>query len=155
MALQNEGPNAGQPDEAGTSIFGPYVVLLVDFLGQSNDLAKWNFLPSTVREAADWTIAVRNSVGRVLTWRERFVHEIREFSILLRKSQARFTPRLPTAIRGEFEAYRQSEVLHQHFSDTVVFYSRLQNNKGYWQVSSIGGMLATCGTLMLSALAVR
>lgn len=153
MTTTNEGPaSLTETSSDGTAMFGPHVVALIDFLGQSNELSKWDFVPNTVTETAKWVPAVRNTLGRVLLWREEFEKRFAAYLQLLREFEEQFAPKEPAELRRKFDEYRQTSIRRQHFSDTLIFYSQLQNDHGYWQVSNIAGMIVTCGALMLAAL---
>lgn len=136
----------------GVAMFGPHVVTMIDLLGQSAELMKWDFVPNTIAETAKWVPAVRNSVGRVLLWREEFEKRFAAYLQSLRNFEEQFAPKEPTDLRRKFDEFRQTSIRRQHFSDTLIFYSQLQNEHGYWQVSNVAGMSVTCGALMLAAL---
>lgn len=131
---------------------GPHVVVLIDLLGQSSELAKWDFVPNTVKETATWVPAARNTIGRVLKWREEFERLHSTYLKSLQEFEEQLAPREPVDVRKSFDEYRQTSIHFQHFSDTLIIYSPLQNEHDYWQVSNIDGMLHTCGALMLAAL---
>lgn len=134
------------------AMLGPHVVALVDFLGQSSELAKWDFVPTTVAETATWVPAVRNTMGRVLTWREEFDKGFAQYQKSVDAYEQDFSTAAPPEKLKQFNEFRQMELHHQHFSDTLIFYSPLQNEHGYWQVSNVVGFLAVCGTLFLGSL---
>jgi hypothetical protein len=156
MATTSENlPAVAKPGDEGMAIFGPHVVALIDFLGQSSELAKWDFVPTTVTETAKWVPAVRDTLSRVLMWREEFEKRFAAYLQSLRQYEEQFAPSEPTELRRCFDEYRQTTIRHQHFSDTLIFYSPLQNEHAYWQVSNVAGMLVTCGALMLAALNMK
>lgn len=141
-----------QQSSGDTALFGLHVLALIDFLGQASELAKWDSVPQHFPPPADWLDAVRNTHGRVLMWREEFEKRFAAYLQSLRKYEERFAPKEPSDLRQKFDEYRQTSIRHQHFSDTLIFYSQLQNEHGYWQVSNVAGMIVTCGALMLAAL---
>jgi len=135
--------------------FGPHVVALIDFLGHAGELAKWDFVPGTVTEMAEWVPAVRNSMGRVLRWREEFEGVFYRNKAESDRYMEQASVGQPAERRRQFDEYRKTSLLAAHFSDTLIFYSPLQNEHGYWQTSNIAKMIGTCGVLMLVALATK
>lgn len=155
MATTNNHASSVDANGGGMAMIGPHVVALIDFLGQSSELAKWDFVPNTVTETAVWMPAVQNTMGLVLTWREEFDMRFAQYQKSLDAfEQASLTAAPPEKLK-QFNEFRQTKLHHQHFSDTLIFYSPLQNEHGYWQVSIVARMLATCGALMLAALSSK
>lgn len=144
--------SGNQESPGDTALFGLHVMVLIDFLGQANELAKWDSVPQYFPPPTDWLDAVRNTHGRVLMWREEFEKRFAAYLQSLRQYEERFAPKEPSDLRRKFDEYRQTSIRRQHFSDTLIFYSRLQNEHGYWQVSNVAGMIVTGGALMLAAL---
>jgi len=134
-------------------VFGLYVVALIDFLGQSSELAKWDFAPANPDQGAEWFRAVQASVGRVLAWRTRFEECFRQARAHGERFSQQFSEGQPVELRQRVDEFRKTSLHAAHFSDTLIFYSPLQNEYGYWQVANVASMIATCGTLMLEALA--
>lgn len=155
MATTSEEPSWEQAGTSEMAMFGPHVVALIDFLGQSGQLAKWDFVPSNVGEVGEWVKAVRESMGRVLTWREEFDKRFGQYQKLLDTYEQDFSAPAPPEKLKQFHEFRQTTLHHQHFSDTLIFYSPLQNEHGYWQVSNVVGFLVVCGTLFLGSLTTR
>jgi hypothetical protein len=135
--------------------FGPHVLALIDFLGQASELAKWAFVPGTRQQMAEWIPAVRNSMGRVVFWREQFKERFQQFQAERDKFAEQFAAGQPAELRRQFDEYRKTSRHAAHFSDTLIFYSPLQNEHRYWQMTNVAGMIVACGTLMLAALATR
>jgi len=135
--------------------FGLHVVALIDFLGQASELAKWDFVPDTPQKMAEWIPAVRRSMGRVTTWREQSEERARQFQAERDRFAEQYSKGQPADLRRLFDEYRKAPLYTSHFSDTLIFCSPLVNEHGYWQVTNVAGMIVTCGTLMLAALATR
>ena len=152
MATPNKRAPSAHESGGEMAMFGPHIVALIDFLGQSSELAKWDFIPNTVTETAVWVPAVRSTIGRVLMWREEFERRFTEYQKSLDAYEQSFsTAALPEKLK-QFNEFRQTTLHHQHFSDTLIFYSPLQNEHGYWQISNVVGFLVVCGTLFLGSL---
>lgn len=135
------------------AMFGPHVVTLIDFLGQSGQLVKWDFSPETVGEVDEWTRAVRQSMGIVMAGREAFEKFFAQYQQTLRASEEKFITGAPVEQRRQFDEYRQASMDHAHFSDTIILYSPLANEHEHWQVSNVIGFLVVCGGLLLESLA--
>lgn len=154
MATTNGGPLLDAASNSdGMTVFGPHVVTLIDFLGQASELAKWDFVPETPEQEAEWTAAVRRSMGRVLTWRKKFEGIFSQSEADSARYVKQAAAGQPAERRRELDEYRQTSLNTAHFSDTLIFCSPLQNEQGYWQVSRVADMIITCGVLMLTALA--
>jgi hypothetical protein len=156
MAITNkEGKTGAGMSGDGTAMFGLHVVALIDFLGQSRELAKWDSVPQGFPPPDWWLEAVQNTVGRVLMWREEFKKRFTQFLKLLDlHAQVLSTGTPPEKLR-RFNDLRETTLEYAHFSDTLIFYSPLQNQHGYWQVSNIAGFLIVCGALLIGALASK
>lgn len=152
MATTSYEASLRQTSASEMAMFGPHVVALIDFLGQSNQLARWDCVPSTVGKVDEWVKAVRESMGRVLTWREEFDKRFSQYEKSLDAYEQDFSTGAPAEKVKQFNEFRQTTLHHQHFSDTLIFYSPLQNEHGYWQVSNLAGFFVVCGTLFLGSL---
>ena len=74
-------------------------------------------------------------------------------SLTARDSRRRLSAGQPAELREQFGEFRESVLHAAHFSDTLIFCSPLANEHGYLQVATISTMIATCGILMVEALA--
>ena len=61
MPPNEETADSPQADLQQGVVFGPHIVALIDFLGQSSELAKWDFYPDTDGKMAEWLLAVARS----------------------------------------------------------------------------------------------
>jgi len=147
-------PTDTQPNGGDMVKFDLSVVTLIDLLGQSSELARWDSVPGP-EQMADWLSAVRQSMGRVLSWREQFERSFRQFQAHRDRLAEQLSENLPAGPRRGFDEYRETSLNTSHFSDTLIFDSPLQNEQGYWQVANIVSMVATCGRLMLIALTMK
>jgi hypothetical protein len=147
----------GDPADAPAdfAMIGWHVVALIDFLGQSSHLAKWDFVPQSASQQTEWLNAVRASMVRVQSWRKEFEKQFSDTEeILMGHKGARYRSAPPEEQR-QFDELRQHSLHHGYFSDTIVFYSPLLNEHGYLQVSNIAAFLGTCGPLLLQGLATK
>jgi hypothetical protein len=149
--------NEGQPAAPATgsdrmAMFGPHVVTLIDFLGQSAALLDWDYTPTSVSPADTWVRAVRDTMGRVTMWRDEFEKRFRDFQAEMDALADQHSIGQPPTLREQFDEYRRTSLYTGHFSDTLIFYSPLQNEHGYWQMSNVCRMIVTSGALMLAAL---
>jgi hypothetical protein len=151
-ATSDDGPTTAPTNRDDTVVFGPHAVVLIDFLGQASELAKWDFAPGTAGRRAEWLSAVQNSMGRVLAWRTEFEERFRQGQVERDRFAEQFSAGRPAELRRQLDKYRQTSLHAAHFSDTLIFCSPLQNEHGYWQVANMVRMVATCGILMLAAL---
>jgi hypothetical protein len=134
--------------------FGHHVVALIDFLGQGNELANWDFYPASKEESKHFMSAVVRNWEHLSLWRETFKHcflwaamECHKLPLLLEL--------LPSAAQTELRQARKFSYRIMHFSDTIIFYAPLQNEHGYWQTDIIWGLLFVCGSSLLEALSRR
>jgi len=151
--MTNELPNvsvAPPPDAVAT--FDRYALALIDFLGQSRELKEWDFRPQTSDEIAKWQRAVQNTLGRVQTWREKFENAFREHETKHRQTLDSVVAARPPDRREAIKRFGQTKLLFRYFSDTVIVYTTLQNEHGFPQISSLCGLIATCGSLLLEGL---
>lgn len=149
MATSKEQPTT--PRGNGEVTIGWYVVALVDFLGQSSELAKWDFVPDDTGTEA-WVPAVRKTYGRVLRWRKEFNQRYAAYVQNLLQFDDRYASSVPVELRRQFVESGKTTIHKRHFSDTLMVYSPLQNKLGYWQISNVLGMIAACGAFMLGGL---
>jgi hypothetical protein len=152
MASTDDAGSLTAEQRCGMAMFGLHVVALIDLLGQPAQLAKWDSVPQRATETSAWESAVRNTVGRMLMWRDEFNKRFEGYLQTLRNGQEQFALSRPPEVLQQFDEYRQTTIQHQHFSDSLIFYSPLVNEHGYLQVSNVIAMLCTCGALMLEAL---
>lgn len=108
----------GQPtiaEPAGQIMVGLHVIALIDLLGQSSELAKWDSVPQSFPPPPEWLQAARNSWGRVLLWREEFEKRFAEFLNSLRKYAEQLAPQHPTEVRRLFDEYRETRIQRLSF----------------------------------------
>jgi len=151
----DEQPTSPQTNRDGVAVFGRHVIALIDFLGQASELEKWDSAPGTAAQMTAWRLAAQNSLGRVLMWREEFGKRFTQFRAEIDRLAEQSSNGQPLEVRRKFDQYRKTPLDTAHFSDSLIFYSPLQNEHGYWQVTNVASMVATCGMLMLAALATK
>jgi len=150
MATHKHSQETDSSEDPGTVIIRPHVVAIIDFLGQSIELAKWESVPKSPHDQEQFEEAIRNSFGRIHAWRMEFE---RIFTLWLRNQQPpkEVVAELPN--RGEtLLKFQDSSLGFMRFSDTIVVYTPLENQHGYFNAGGTCGFLVVCGTLMLSAL---
>jgi len=153
MPAKNEGRSeSADASSDAMAMFGPHVVALIDFLGQSTELAKWDYLPAALSPSHPWVQAVRDTLGRVMMWREEFQKRYGEFQSEMDDLANYRSVGQPDHLRRQFDEYRKTSLHAAHFSDTLIFYSQLQNERGYRQMSNVCRMIVISGALMLAAL---
>lgn len=123
-------PTDAHADGGDMTRFDLRVVALIDFVGQSSELAKWDFIPGP-EQMAEWLSAVKKSMGRVLSWREQFERSLRQFQADRDRLAERFSEGEPADLRRLFDEYRKATLDAAHFSDTLIFHSPLQNEHRY------------------------
>ena len=129
--------------------FGHHVVALVDFVGQSSALAKWDFLPDSPAAMGKFVDAARDTYGRIMAWRDLFE---RTFALWLPESGpqewATQTPDGGASLRE----FQETSIEFSHFSDTIVVHSPLENAHGHLSLHGTCAFIFTCGNLMLASL---
>ncbi len=146
--------NDDQPVSVDNDIvmLGLHVVALIDLLGQSHLLEKWNYMPTDLTPSHPWAQAVRETLGVVELWRDEFQNGYDQFQKHFDTLADQASVGKPEDQRRQHEQYRTSSLSSAHFSDTIIFYSPLQNEHGYWQAKNICQMLVASGALLLEAL---
>ncbi len=151
--MANESARPADVISPGQVMFGHHAVALIDFLGQAAELAKWDFLPNSPSQAAEFVTAARNMWGRIVRWREEFERLVNQFTSF--EVPPQYLAGLSSKQRNELERMRECAFRFSHFSDTVVVYSPIENAHGYLTVSGIYAMIAVTGSLLLAALNSR
>ena len=151
-ATNNAQPPTPSNTTAELAMFGPHVVALIDLLGQTHALEKWDHLPSAVTRDHPWVQAVRDSVGIVEFWRNEFQLRLTEFQGTQDELIERVSAGTPEEQRRLHEQYRKSQLHDAHFSDTLIFYSPLQNEFGFWQMTNLIKLIVASGALLLAGL---
>ena len=99
----NRSEKANEETDAGKLMFGLHVVALMDILGQSSELAKWDYLPPTSSPSASWIQAVRNTVGRVMIWRNEFEKRFRDLKAGMDAVAKEHSDSHPDYLRRQFD----------------------------------------------------
>ena len=86
--------------------FGFYVVALIDFLGQSRELERWEARP-TDDHYDEWVAAVQNSMGKAMLWRDEFTKRFERWEASSRLA-ARELPAAPTEKLEQFKEFREA-----------------------------------------------
>lgn len=133
--------------------FRHHVVAVIDFLGQSSELAKLDFLPQSPEQMEPFVEAARRTFGRVMTWRNRFEKWLRIWNDS-RDLTPEFAAQLPDGGKT-FREFARTDVAFAHFSDSLIAYSPLENTNGVHNMGCVGGFLHTAGMMMLTALAEK
>lgn len=131
-------------------MFGPHAVAMIDFLGQTRELAQWDFIPNTPGQVAQWVQAARATIGRIMTWRDYFEQYFRKFTSF--RIPDAWLAGLSPEQRAELAKMHEISLHFAHFSDSIIVYSPLQNQHNFWQVGNLYAMLVTCGTLLAAAI---
>jgi hypothetical protein len=143
---------AAKTNDSGAPEFGRHVVALIDFLGQSSELAKWDYEPDTPQRMEKWIPAVRSSMGRVLRWREEFETMFRQRKAESDRYMEQASVGQPAELRRQLDEYRKTALRTAHFTDSLIFCYPLQNEHGYRQVGNVADLIGTLGIVMLAAL---
>lgn len=155
MATTNDPPASPRATSDGMAMFGQHVVALIDLLGQTHILEKWNYVPKELTPDHPWIRAVRESVGVVESWRDDFELRFDEFQANYDELAQQASIGKPEQQRRLHEEYRKSAMYAAHFSDTMIFYSPLQNEHGFWQMTNVIKMIVASGALLLAGLNSR
>lgn len=131
-------------------MFGPHAVAMIDFLGQTQQLARWDFIPNTPGQVAEWVQGARATIGRIMTWREYVKEYFTKFTSF--EIPQSWLHGLSADQRAELAKMRETAIEFAHFSDSIIVYSPLQNQYDDWQVGNLYAMIVTCGTLLAAAL---
>jgi hypothetical protein len=143
-------PTSDATGPSGSVPFGYHVVALIDLLGQTSELAKWDYLPDKESEKLAFIEAVRASYGRVILWRKQFEERFGEW-LDGRKLSEDKASRLPDHGKA-YQKFSETTIQFLHFSDTIIAHSPLTNKSGCLNLWGVGGFLFTSGVLMLHAL---
>lgn len=131
----------------------PYVVCIIDLLGQSQRLAKWAQLPPAGTRPPAFIEALQDSVGAVLWFKDTFTRQFNDFAAI--NLSADQLAQLNAEQRDLFTRSKACDLKVQQFSDTFVFYSPIRNAHGDITVAPLFRILAACSMAMLSSLAAK
>ncbi len=136
-----------------------YFVLLLDILGQKEQLKKWEQLSPDLAVTAKMREGLQNSLGRVLALRKgflKFFGSMEEGSKAsgIRKSIASRLP--PGSERDRYRALSRCIPKLLHFSDMLVAYSSAAAGPtGDWNIMGLARMLGSVCCLIPSLLELR
>jgi hypothetical protein len=130
-----------------------YVVCIIDLLGQRQKLAGWSQLPVDGKPTPDFMRAMKDSVGTVLWFREKFTEFFNEFEKTQLDTQ-RLNSLSPQQ-RKLFDRFRHSNLQIQQFADTFVFFAPIGNEHGDRTVEPVFRIVSACCMAMLVSLAAK
>lgn len=131
--------------------FRHHVVAVIDFLGQSSELANLDSLPQSPEQMERFVKAARRTFGRVMTWRSYFEKWLRIWADP-GDLTPEFAARLPDGGKA-FREFARIDVAFAHFSDSLIAYSPLENTNGVHNMGGVFDFLYTAGMMMLAVLA--
>jgi hypothetical protein len=131
-------------------IFGYYLVAFIDLLGQKEAMAKFKGLPadSSGEEYQEFVTAVKASIGAIHNLQQSY----KDFFSAYLNDEAP-EPDLPEQMRGLYRKCKNTDIKFQHFSDGLVIYAPLMENKNLRPISSVYAILAASASLILMSLA--
>lgn len=137
----------------GDIMFGPHLVALMDFVGQSQKLMEWDYCPDkhTLPHFLD---SAKSTFGTILIWREQFERNFREFVESRIDTIAEAAEQLPDK-GARVRRFQAAELGFSHFSDSIVVYFPVISQHGVENVANVTGAVVICGVLLLAALANR
>ena len=126
----------------------PYIVGIIDIMGQKQALERWDI--DVIGERAELISALRSTVGTVRAVREAFLSHAEAWGVqaLDENLVSQLEPRLADQIRR----MAKSEVKIQSFSDTVLIYSPLRHVDGLCCGKDLVGVLGGAGITLLTFL---
>lgn len=133
--------------------YGPHVLALIDFLGQSSRLTDWDYPPDNDEQKLANRNAIEETVGFILRARERFDYVFRQVCDRARPTQQSLKKKYAKAAHVQ-ERFETTRLETSHFSDTLVFYAKLINNHSVLQVEQLCGMIFGAGALLLEFMAL-
>lgn len=139
--------------EEGGAQLGYYVVCLLDILGQKERLKEWARLPPDGQVNESLIQALKETVGKVLSYRDFFEQFFSQFG-----KDPEPTPAfagLSEAHRKKFLRVRDCEVSTQQFSDTFLFYSPVINRYGDISGAALHRTLTAAAATLLVGLAAK
>ena len=130
-----------------------YVVCIIDLLGQRQKLAGWSRLPADGKPTPDFMGAMKDSVGTVLWFREKFAEFFNEFEKTQLDTQQLNS--LSPQQRKLFDRFRYSNLQIQQFADTFVFFAPIRNEHGDRTIEPVFRIVSACCMAMLLSLAAK
>ena len=131
-----------------------HVVCLIDILGQKQRFAGWSDIPDDFRPTPPFALALQQTVGAVLGFRDMFNDLFETFD--KQRISDENLEQLDVEQRQAYERYRDcSRLKTQQFSDTFVFYSPLTNSSGDLTVTPLYRIFGACCISMLSSLIAK
>jgi hypothetical protein len=127
----------------------PYVVCLMDILGQKEELSKWDIRTEDPEIQSKAVSGWQKTVCVVQRFKRRFMDTFDKMgSCTVPEKYAAAT----SHEQEIYDRYRNNAVCVQQFSDTFVFYTPLINSSGDISVVGIHKILGACCFAMLSSL---
>jgi len=133
----------------GSVRFQYYAVALIDVLGQRDALKSITNLPQSEEQKAHFIEGVKDTLGRMLAVREWTGGFFESFQ---NAPPPDVLAKLPPKEQELFHGFRRCTLRIQQFSDTVVAYSALANERENLSFRGLYSILAACASLMLIAL---
>jgi hypothetical protein len=131
---------------------GNHVVCLIDVLGQNEKLAEWDKhpIPSNGKPSTGLIKALKNTAGVILPIRE-LCTEL--FCKAKEYCPPEYMDSLSPSSKELLDRFHNSEIKTQYFSDTLVFYTPIENEDADVNVGRIFEMIIGACALMITMLA--
>lgn len=139
-------------DAKSLAEIGWHAVAVLDVLGQSDWLTKWNFVPDN-QSLQEWLLPVKKSMGTVKGVRDAMMGFWRS-----RFSQVGADPPQLESTRSASDLTQRPDshsVRFAYFSDTIIAYSCLGRLTGIQTIQVITDMLASCAATMLTTMGAK
>lgn len=139
--------------DCGTKRVGTYVVALIDILGQSDALDQWRERPRDEfgNNSSFWN-GVLDSYGKVHMWRKMFERTFSRFKEISGTLRAQEADKLADSGPSYLE-FGDMSLGFSHFSDTIIVFSPIKNQYGFFNVVNLAAFPCVSGMLLLHALA--
>lgn len=129
---------------------GYYALTYIDILNQKSILDKMNKLPVTDEEMKKYKLLLQKSIGVIDAFRKSF--EIFHTS-RLKSRQKKDLPGLTDEQKKAMEKFQNSDIKHQYFSDTVIYYTGLSKDLSTIPISDIYTLMIMTSFVFLVTLA--
>lgn len=130
--------------------FSYFAVALIDILNQREELTKLNKLPENEEELQYFIQQAKNSYGAVKGLRSTFDSFFNAYII----EEPRKTDGLSQDQISLLKRMLKTEIKKQQFSDTMIFYTSLEENPDFIPINGILGLFLALSATLIMALSI-
>ncbi|QJR10718.1 hypothetical protein DSM104443_01787 [Usitatibacter rugosus] len=148
---------ATKADDLGPIQIHNYCACFIDLLGQRDALAKESLVPkfATPEDEANFIATVRKTVGALYVLQDRASVMLQTAHDLQRSLDSPLRASLPSAQQAEWDLMFPTDVRTQRWSDGLLLFASLGNEKIKCHVNEVFDLIALSGALIMFGLASK